>query len=213
MTVEELRTVVEAASQGRLQFWELMAAVLLSTMGAFFGAYLRRKAEDRAAQENFDSLREQLRRTTHDAEEIKTALSRKSWLTRRQWAIREQHYMSLLSNLTKLKLSLEDRSSYYIQPGSEHDQARSEGEHFQNLSRVGYDSYQAIRELIGPASVFLSAGAIAALENLVREQWHVSEFSSCTAEYVEDSLKLVDAAHSAVLREAQVELASFRSSS
>ena len=114
--------------------------------------------------------------------------------------------MGLLSHLMKLKLSLEDRSSYYMEPGSEHDETRSKGEHFQKLAHVGHESYQAIRELIGPASVFLSGKAIESLEKLVRDHWSVAEFSVCTAEYVTESLKLVEAAQSAVLSEAKNEL-------
>src|SRR5690606_30539741 len=96
--------------------------------------------------------------------------------------------------------------SYYMEPGSEYDRTRSQGEQFKELSRVGYESYQAIRELIGPASVFLSDKAIESLEQLVRDHWGVAEFSVCTAEYVSKALKLVKIAQSAVLAEARNEL-------
>src|SRR5882724_4556504 len=94
-------------------WWSYVLGFLLSMAGAYLGAYFKRKAEDQAAQQNFDNLRAQLRRTTQETEEIKTALSRKNWLNQQQWAIREQHYGALLTHLTKLKLSLEDRESYY----------------------------------------------------------------------------------------------------
>jgi hypothetical protein len=174
--------------------------------GAYVGAYVKRKAENQAIQENFDNLREQLKKTTQDTEEIKTTLLRKNWLTQQQWAIREQHYMSLLTHLTKLKLSLQDRESYYMEPGSAHDQARSNGKYFHELSRVGHESYQAIRELIDPASVFLSGKAIESLEQLVHDHWNVAEFSACTAEYVSEALNLVETAQLAVLAEAKNEL-------
>ncbi len=208
MTPEEIRATVEGAIREGIGFpwWSYLLAILFSMAGAYAGAYIKRKAEDRATQENFDRLREQLRKTTQDTEEIKTALSRKNWLTQQQWSIREQHYISLLTHLTKLKLSLQDRDSYFMEPGSEHDQSRSECEHFQELARVGHESYQVIRELIGPASVFLSARAIESLEQLVRDHWSVAEFSACTAEYVSEALKLVEVAHSAVLAEARNEL-------
>ena len=208
MSPEEVRAVIDAAIRDELRFpwWSYMLAVLLPMIGAYFGAYIMRKAEDRATRENFDKLREQLRKTTQDTEEIKIALSRKNWLTQQQWSIREQHYMSLLAHITKLKLSLQDRNSYYMEPGSEHNDALSKGEHFQELARVGHESYQAIRELIGPASVFLSGKAIGSLERLVRDHWGIAEFSACTAEYVSEALKLVEAAQSAVLGEARNEL-------
>lgn len=208
MSPEELRAAVEVAIREGQHFpwWSYVLAFLLSMAGAYVGSYIKRKAEDRATQENFDRLREQLRKTTHDTEEIKTTLSRKNWLTQQQWAIREQHYMNLLANLTKLKLSLRDRDSYYMEPGSEHNDKLSKGERFQALAQVGHESYQAIRELIGPASVFLSAKAIESLEKLVCDHWSVAEFSACTAEYVSEALTLVETAQSSVLAEARNEL-------
>lgn len=208
MSPEEIRVTLEAAvSEGlRFPWWSYILAFLLSMVGAYCGSYIKRKAEDRATQENFDKLRKQLRKTTQDTEEIKVTLSRKNWLTQQQWAIREQHYMSLLAHLTKLKISLQDRDSYYMEPGSERDGSRSEGKHFQELVRVGHESYQAIRELIGPASVFLSGKAIESLEQLVSGHWSVAEFSACTAEYVSEALNLVEVARLAVLAEARNEL-------
>lgn len=107
MSPEEVRVVVETAIRDELHFpwWSYFIAFSLSMAGAYFGSYVKRKAEDRATQENFEELRNQLKKTTQDTEEIKGALSRKNWLTQQQWAIREQHYMSLLMHLTKLKLS------------------------------------------------------------------------------------------------------------
>lgn len=129
------------------------------------------------------------------------------WLTQQRWNNRERHYMDLLSNLNRLKLSLEDRDDYYAQPGSEHIASLSEGEHFQLLSRIGYEALKAVREQVGPASVFLSPKAIAALEKLVTENWHASEGSVCTADYIRSTLPLAAAAYSAVLEEAKQELA------
>ena len=212
MSADELRAVVEAAVRDASGFTWLtyVLAVVFSMAGAFFGSYIKRKGEDRAAKENFDNLREQVRKTTRDTEEIKTALLRRSWLTQQQWAIREQQYALLLTHLTKLELSLQDRESYYIEPGSEHDENLSKGEHFQALATAGHESYQTIRELIGPASIFLSSRTIDALEKLVRDHWSVSEFSVCTAEYVSEALKLVQAARTAVFEEARNELTQSR---
>jgi hypothetical protein len=209
MSPSEVHSIVEAALRDGVSFpwWSYTLAFALSMLGAYLGSYIKRKAEDRAAQENFDALRAQLRKTTEDTEEIKANLSGRNWLSQQQWSIREQRYSELLSHLTKLRLSLQDRGDYFMEPWPAYDQSSKEGEHFKELARRGYESYQAIRELIGPASVFLSANAIDALEELVREHWSVAEFSICTADYVTSALKLVDAAHAAVLTEARSELA------
>lgn len=186
--------------------FSIVFSAVLCAIGAYLGAYIKRKGEDLANQENFDNLREHLRKTTQDTEEIKNVLLRKHWLRQQQWAIREQHYMNLLSHLMKLKISLQDRDAYYLRPGSEHDENLSKSESFQRLAQVGYESYQSIRELIGPASVFLSPKAIQSLEQLVREHWQIQEFSVCTAEYILDALKLVDDAQLLILTEARSEL-------
>ena len=128
------------------------------------------------------------------------------WLRQKRWIHRERLYLDLLSNLNKLKLSLEDRSEYYEEPGSEHDSSRSDSERFQELARSGIEAMSTIREQTGPASVFLSDRAVAALENLIREHWHTSQDSICTADYVRSLLDLVAAAYSSVLDEAKVNL-------
>lgn len=68
MSPEEIRVVVDTAIRDGLRFpwWSYVLAVLLPVGGAYIGSYAKRKAEDRATQENFDSLREQLRKTTQD---------------------------------------------------------------------------------------------------------------------------------------------------
>lgn len=208
MSPEQVRQIITIASHDGLVFpwWSYIGAFLASLGGAYLGSYLKRKAEDRATQENFNNLRAQLRKTTQDTEEIKATLLRKSWLTQQQWAVREQHYMNLLLHLRRLQLSLEARSLCYMEPGSEHDEVIPESEHYQYLARAFSESHQAIRELIGPASIFLSDKSIKALKLMEEELWAAHEFSGCAAEYVEKSLGLVEAAQAAVLSEAKNEL-------
>ena len=114
--------------------------------------------------------------------------------------------MELLSNLNKLKLTLEDRNDYFMEPGSEYDESRQDNEHFETLSRTGHEAFKAVREQIIPASVFLSDAAVAALNKLVSEQWHATQNAFCTADYVRSSLVLVEAACSEVVKEARKEL-------
>jgi hypothetical protein len=208
MSADEIRAIAQVVNEGsqHLVWWTYVCILIISLVGAYLGSYLKQKGADRATTESFNEIRVQLRKTTQDTEEIKATLSRKFWLSQQQWAIREQHYMSLLTNLTTLKNSLLDQSSYYIQPGSEHDQSIPDSPHFQELSRRAYKSYQSIRELMGPAAIFLSSSAIEALEDLVKEHWHVENFSSCTEEYVSGALKLVETAHAVILAEARNQL-------
>lgn len=133
------------------------------------------------------------------------------WLTQQAWSNRERHYMDLLASLTTLKLSLEDRRAYYAQPGSEHDTSIPDGAHFNELSRTADAARRRLREKLGPASVFLSADAVGVLEKLLHDHWNTSESSICTADYLDSALPVVEAAYSAVLKEAKHELAGARS--
>ncbi|HWS61982.1 MAG TPA: hypothetical protein VN325_04440 [Steroidobacteraceae bacterium] len=209
MSPDEIRAIAQVASEeGHYSvLWAYLGLPIASLLGAYLGSYLKQKGAERATKESFDEIRAQLQKTTHDTEEIKGTLSGRFWLSRQQWAIREQQYAGLLRHLTILRNSLLDQSTYFIQPGSEYDQSISGQPHFQELARCANKSYQAVRRLVGPAAIFLSPNAIGALEALVKEHWHIENFSSCTEEYVSSALRLVEAAYTAILIEARRELA------
>ena len=144
--------------------------------------------------------------TTAVAENIRTKLLSRNWLNQQHWSFREKYYMGILEHLTILRNTLEDRKNYYLEPGSEHDDTRTDTEHFRELTLRGSESYRSVRELVGPASVFLSDKSRSTLRELMSEYWNVAEFSSCKAEYLDSTLKLVDVAYSAVLGEAKNDL-------
>ncbi|MCV2365894.1 hypothetical protein LNV23_20795 [Paucibacter sp. DJ1R-11] len=73
----------------------------------------------KAAERGFAALREQLKRTTQDTEAIRSALSGAQWLTQQQWSIRERRYSDLLLELARFQSSLEDRMTFFHEPGSE----------------------------------------------------------------------------------------------
>ena len=144
--------------------------------------------------------------TTAVTENIRTKLSSRNWINQQHWGFREKYYMGLLEHLTILRMTLEDRNNYYLQPGSERDDSHTDTEHFRELTHRGSESYRTVRELIGPASVFLSDKSRSALQELMAAYWNLGEFSSCRAEYLDSALKLVEVAYSAVLEEAKNDL-------
>ena len=144
--------------------------------------------------------------TTAVTENIRTKLLSRNWINQQHWSFREKYYMGILEHLTILRNTLLDRSNYYRHPGSEHNNNHTDTEHFRELTLRGSESYRTVRELVGPASVFLSDKSRSALQELMSEHWHVAEFSSCKAEYLDSTLKLVDVAYSAVLEEAKNDL-------
>lgn len=128
------------------------------------------------------------------------------WLRQQRWLHREKHYLDLLLSLGQLKASLEDRGEYFIGPGAEYNEEVTKSDRFQKLMQSGDEAMSSVRRQIGPASVFLSMGAIEALEELLRESWHVGFDSVSTADYIEAALDLVNSAHSIVLAEAKCHL-------
>ena len=183
------------------------AGTLFLLFKLYLPSYLNEKGKNLATREDFDNLLEQVKKTTLETESIKTELVGRNWLTQQQWSIRERHYTNLLGKLWTFKLSLQDRDDYYAGPGSEHDDFHTETERFIELGQRGAEAFEAIRELIGPAAVFLSERTVEALNQLVKDHWGTAEFSSCQSDYLKSTLELADAAYVAVLAEAKNELA------
>ena len=208
MSADEIRAIVEVAISDSMGFpWlAYTIAVALAVLAVFLAAYLKRKGEKRADHEEFEQIREQLKRTTKDSEEIKVALAGKSWLSQQQWAIRERHYVDLLSHLTILRQSLSDRKAYFVYPGSEHDSGIDDLEQFKDLRARGDAAYAQLRILVGPAAIFLSDDVVRLLERLERDYWDVAEQAICTAEYTTQARQLVEEAQLAVLTAAKREL-------
>ncbi len=207
MSPAEFQQLVEAVGRQGINFpwYAYFGAIAIALTSAYLVNYLMTSATNRANTEHFNKLNEQLKKNTRDTEEIKAALSGSAWLTQQQWAFREKYYVELLSHLNKLSLTLVDRSEYYLQPGTEQDMTIPEKPRFIALAKNGAHALNELRELMGPASIFLSDSAIQSLQNLVRDHWHV-EFDSHPEEYVTKTLELVSKAIAEVLAEAKKQL-------
>ena len=137
-----------------------------------------------------------------------THLSRKSWLRQRQWTSREKYYLDLVTYLTRAELSLQAQSEYHEgPPGSEYGD-HSDNETFRQLGRAASEALHSVKELTGPAEVFLSQGAMGALHELLREEWHANAAAVHPSEYIQKTLTLVRSARAAVIEAAKAELAS-----
>lgn len=214
MTPAELQSIIDAIYEGGFRQWLSYAlTAVLSGLFVYFGAYLKRKGEDRAAEEKFNTILKELRQTTDVTESIKQTLSNRTWLLQQQWAIREQKYAELLKYLTKFRVAIHGQEEYFMEPYDPHDSAWmrsvSENSNFKKLDQRIIEANEALRELIGPASIFLSDKTIAALNEMEAENFGIANFSALhLGDYVEETRKVVDAAYEAVLQEARSELAS-----
>jgi hypothetical protein len=207
MTPSDIQLLAEAISAKGISFpwYAYISSIVVAAISLYLANYLTTKASLRATNENFENLNEQVKKTTQDTEAIKITLSGSSWLSQQQWALREKYYVELLTQLNKLYLTLLDRSEYYLEPKSEHDMTIAEKPRFVALAKRGADALNEIRQLMGPASIFLSDSAIQSLQNLVRDHWNVA-FDSHPDEYVTRTLELVSKANAEVLAEAKKQL-------
>jgi hypothetical protein len=185
----------------------IIFAGITAWLGAFVGAYLRKSGEDRAANENFAAIREQLKTTTRDTESIKQQLTGYAWRIQQQWSAREQYYSKLLTHLHHFWLALDDLSNYYMEPGREDTPDSEMGERFQRLISDASTSFTEVEKLLGPAALFLSSEAVASLRKLISEHFELENFGAmCTADYVSGAAKLASAAYDQVLKEARIHL-------
>ena len=173
---------------------------------SFLSSYMAEKARNLATREDFDLLLEQLRKTTQETESIRNELSSRHWLRQQNWSRREQFYLDLLSELTKLQASLTDRNAYFMEPGAEYNSSIPEQPHYLKLMEQGHAAYQRIQELVGPAAVFLSERSVNILRKLIGDYWEAAEFSSHHAEFLSSAVQDVDYAYVEVLAEAKSEL-------
>jgi hypothetical protein len=209
MTASELQApLLELLRQISTNIWLVAVFALVGAgVGAFGGAYLRKRGEDRATQENFTAIREQLKTTTRDTEEIKQQLSGRGWRSQQQWSAREQYYSKLLTHLHHFRMALDDLSDYYLEPGTEYMPDDQRDEPFHKLRADASSAYTEVQKLLGPAAIFLSPKAVESLNELFTEHWGLANFGAvCTADYVGSAVKLATVAYEQVLHEAKAHL-------
>jgi hypothetical protein len=97
---------------------------------------------------------------------------------------------------------LSKRLDYYNEPNSKNIDY-SGNEHYTNLCKIGRESIQAIEELIGMSSLFLSDNIITTLENLIDTEMQCAQYCFNQEEYLQDMNELVETSFSSVLAEAK----------
>lgn len=65
-----------------------IVSILSAGVGAYFGAYLKKKGENIATKEDFNDLKEQTRQLTHATKEIEARISDESWDRQRGWELK-----------------------------------------------------------------------------------------------------------------------------
>lgn len=189
------------------QWITLFIFTLFASGGAFFGAYLKKQGENIAIKENFDAIREQLKVTTRDTEEIKHHLSGTAWLTQQQWSAREMYYSKILTHLNNYCLAIDGLAEYYIEPHSEYKSDSQQGEHFHQLIAESKNAFDEVLKLQGPSALYLSQNAIKCLNELAAKHYSLINYEvSSTAEYVSYAQSLGTSTYELILSEAKKDL-------
>jgi hypothetical protein len=102
---------------------------LASLIGAYFGAYFKRKGENLATHEDLDKLIEQMSAVTETTENIKAAISDDVWDRQKQWEMRRDVVFEAVRALGELQKAASELRSFHPSLTSEvkdpRDPARS----------------------------------------------------------------------------------------
>lgn len=212
MTADESRILAEIVSENIDSSASIiyliggLVAFTASLIGAYIGTYLKKKAENKAHDDHFNKLNEQLRKTTRDTEEIKLTLANNNWVDQQHWSIREKYYNQLITHLSNWRAALSERNFCYLNPGSEHDMSIENGEGYRKLVERCFESKKEVKELIGPTLIFLSEETIEALNKLFGDIWVIDETVTSESDIAMDKFKLIDSTRNIILDEARREL-------
>ncbi len=100
-----LRKVLGEGIQLSPTVYLLLGFLLLigSGLGAYLGAYLRKRAENLATKDDFELILEEQRRQTRETELIKEDIARAGWIHQRRWDLKHDLYSQLLQVLEEIK--------------------------------------------------------------------------------------------------------------
>jgi hypothetical protein len=204
--MSDAQTIASGLADG--SWLQPLLLAIVSILGAYFGGRVAKDAEYAVTKERFEEIREQMRTTAQDTEEIKQRLAGSAWRSQQEWSARERYYSQLLTHLHQFKMALEELSSdYFLEPGTEHMPDEERDERFHKLRRDAGVAFAEAEKLLGPAALFLQADTVKGLNALFARHWGLANFEAiCTADYVRGACKLASQGYAQVLSDAQRQL-------
>lgn len=209
MTPEHIQAMAHGIAAGLssdARWLPSIVVVLVAGLSAYFGSYLRKKSEYRAAREEFATLKQQLIETTQSVEEIKLSLAGKGWVRQQHWSHREKHYLELLSRLWTLMFCSEALYSY-LGRGGNHDDSDHKEQYERKLIYQRSEALDALMHAIGPAAVFLPEPAMKSLREIISASESIKGNADDAYEFYGLWGETAKLAYDAVLLEAKKDLA------
>jgi hypothetical protein len=84
---EELLLALQSASFGP-EWWSYVLVAIVSSVGGFLGAYLRKRGELLAQKEDFERILNEQRQTTKELERIRDEITQAAWHRSQVWTQR-----------------------------------------------------------------------------------------------------------------------------
>ncbi|HIE0017523.1 TPA: hypothetical protein ACXI5K_004672 [Serratia marcescens] len=208
MTPEEVNLIVKEVlpeiqmSQGVT----FLIAGIMGLLGAFAGAYFKKRGENKANDAHFNKLSDQLRENTKDTEWIKTSLSGSHWVSQQHWVSKERYYTSLVTNIANWSNAIVAQMNYHEGSNPETEFERDYDDYMiQQRDKASFAS-NSISELRGPILVFLSNETNEALNKLSSVLFDLDQHDITSSRRLSYINAALITALSTILDEAKIDL-------
>jgi len=114
MNPEAVRTMLQEVIQQQqvtLAWWTYLIFAVIAVPSNYFGAYLKKKGETFATREDFNVLLAQVKKTNRAAEQIKTAIARRSDFEKQILLDQYKMVVDLETNIVTISTNLNRRRS------------------------------------------------------------------------------------------------------
>lgn len=202
MSAEETQRLLDLLSRGELGLsWTAYAIVgLVSLVGAFLGAYFKRRGENYATKQD-------LRDLTTIAEGIRANIANESWQNQRFWEEKKIIYLDLIRGINRIADALWEHLLNGFDQRT-HQQVQSPGRQASVKSLL--ESLDRYLQYTGVAFVFLSADAHEAMSGLAAKSKNHHDrlvADNDAYAYYSDLKKAVDEAYDRMIKAARTDLA------
>jgi hypothetical protein len=212
MTPKDIEAAVREAVSGgvslSLYCYILLAliAFVVSALGAFIGAYSKKRGENYATKQDFAELLNRLEDSTQAVEQIKAAISKGAWIEQTRWTLKKELYSTLLESLSETRHAiiriLETEMRGY--PRDKHGQEQRE--HAIRLMMDKSDeACEKLRRAAAVSGLFLDDKTIAALDEYAKGQ-QSSRDADDWIEHLELELAAASRAYEQVIQVARKDL-------
>lgn len=109
--IEQLKPILEECAKNVGLDWYVylvlgLISLVTGVIGAYFGAYLKKKGENFAIQEDINKIVGQVEKTTEAAKRIEADISRSSAIELKRWELKKEVYFELSSTVNNLEYLL-----------------------------------------------------------------------------------------------------------